>query len=395
MPKISVVMPIYNVEAYLEKCLESILSQTLHDFEILAVDDGSTDSSATILNEYATRDSRVHVIRQMNAGAGIARNTGMRVATGEYLLFLDGDDWFEPDFFFRLLSKAQKDSAEITVCRFDMFDSSTSFIKDIFFFHQKLLLLKCPFSLKDTPDQCLLELFPAAPWCSLFSAKYIHEHHFEFQDLPRTNDLYFVYSAFFFANRISLVNKVLVHYRIGMTTNLQSGNSKTPFAFFKALLALKNNLIRNDLYNMYEKSFLSMSLQISFYNLQTQNKIKSFESLYFVLKQHFLDELGCMNYGKEFYLPETYQRLEQLQLSQNPCDYLLRENLRLRNLNGSLFIQIRENFAKQELIMDSRAYRLGRFITRLFSPFICLYENGFLYTLKKIKNSLFFMRKKT
>ena len=95
--KISIIIPVYNVKKWLPKCLDSVLSQTLPDFEVLCVDDGSTDGSSLILNEYAKRDARVKVVRQENAGAGLARNRGLDMAAGDYIVFMDPDDYYPAD----------------------------------------------------------------------------------------------------------------------------------------------------------------------------------------------------------------------------------------------------------------------------------------------------------
>ena len=97
MPKVSVIIPIYNVEAYLRECLDSVLNQTLGDIEIICIDDGSTDCSAKILEEYAKDDRRIRVITQSNAGAGAARNTGLAIAQGQWFSFLDADEVFRSD----------------------------------------------------------------------------------------------------------------------------------------------------------------------------------------------------------------------------------------------------------------------------------------------------------
>ena len=97
MIKVSVIMPVYNVEKYLHQCMDSLVQQTLTDIEIICVDDGSTDNSLAILQEYAQRDSRIIVLQQKNSGAGVARNTGMKIVKGEYLAIVDSDDFFELD----------------------------------------------------------------------------------------------------------------------------------------------------------------------------------------------------------------------------------------------------------------------------------------------------------
>lgn len=93
--KFSVIIPVYNVELYLRECLDSVLNQTFADWEAICVNDGSTDGSASILDEYALKDERIVVVAQSNAGTAAARNTGMKVAKGDYIFFLDGDDWLE------------------------------------------------------------------------------------------------------------------------------------------------------------------------------------------------------------------------------------------------------------------------------------------------------------
>lgn len=114
--KISVIVPVYNVEAYLPKCLDSICAQTYRALEIILVDDGSPDASGKICDEYAQRDPRIRVIHQENGGVSSARNAGLAAATGEWLGWVDSDDWIEPDMFGCMLRKAIENRADIVVC---------------------------------------------------------------------------------------------------------------------------------------------------------------------------------------------------------------------------------------------------------------------------------------
>lgn len=114
-PKVSIIVPVYCVEKYLHACVDSLLAQTLEDIEIILVDDGSPDQSGKIADEYAEKDSRIKVIHQSNAGLGPARNTGMEAATGEYIGFVDSDDWVKPDMFVRLYQEAVRNDADIVV----------------------------------------------------------------------------------------------------------------------------------------------------------------------------------------------------------------------------------------------------------------------------------------
>jgi glycosyltransferase involved in cell wall biosynthesis len=119
MPKLSVIVPVYNVKEYLGRCLDSILRQTFSDFELILVDDGSADGSAEICDIYAEKDARVRVIHQSNSGQGMARNTGLRVSTGEYIGFVDSDDWIACDMYEHLVSILQHYGCDVaeTGCR--------------------------------------------------------------------------------------------------------------------------------------------------------------------------------------------------------------------------------------------------------------------------------------
>ena len=111
--KVSVIVPVYNVEKYLRSCVNSILNQTLNDIEVILVDDGSPDASGVICDELAKADERVKVIHKKNAGVGAARNDGLSLAQGEWVIFGDSDDWFETDALEQLVSEGEKTKADV------------------------------------------------------------------------------------------------------------------------------------------------------------------------------------------------------------------------------------------------------------------------------------------
>lgn len=114
--KISVIIPVYKVEKYLSKCLESVINQTYKNLEIILVDDGSPDKSGEICDKYASRDERIKVIHKENGGVARARNTGLDAASGDYIGFVDSDDWIEPDMYELLINNATKYDADISMC---------------------------------------------------------------------------------------------------------------------------------------------------------------------------------------------------------------------------------------------------------------------------------------
>lgn len=123
MPRVSVIVPVYNAEKYLQECVGSVLSQTLSDLELILVDDGSTDSSPALCDHYAVQDTRVKVIHKPNGRAASARNAGLRTATGEYVAFVDSDDWISPDMYEKMLQTG----ADITLCDYVRFQGEKEF----------------------------------------------------------------------------------------------------------------------------------------------------------------------------------------------------------------------------------------------------------------------------
>ena len=134
--KISAIMPVYNVEKFIGKCIESLQAQTLTEWELIAVDDGSPDNSGAICDEYAKNDSRITVIHKENGGAPSARNTAIPQAKGEYLYFVDSDDWAEPTMFEDMYKMAKENNAQLVVAGYyiDTYYSDTEFYSHVYIF---------------------------------------------------------------------------------------------------------------------------------------------------------------------------------------------------------------------------------------------------------------------
>ena len=123
MPKISIIIPVYNVEKYLRQCMDSIISQTFKDFECICVNDGSTDGSLDILQEYAKKDDRIKIINQKNSGSSVSRNKALKQSIGQYIAFVDSDDFIAVDYLEKLLTVAEKENSDIVFCRHKMYYS--------------------------------------------------------------------------------------------------------------------------------------------------------------------------------------------------------------------------------------------------------------------------------
>lgn len=131
IPLVSIIVPIYNVEKYLPKCIESIINQTLTNIEIILVNDGSTDSSGKIADEYAKKDERIIVIHKENRGQGSARNVGIDIAKGEYIGFVDSDDWIDEEMYEKLYTNAKEYNSDVCVCNRNVYDEYSNIITSI------------------------------------------------------------------------------------------------------------------------------------------------------------------------------------------------------------------------------------------------------------------------
>ena len=270
--KVSIIIPIYNVESFLKECLNSVISQTLKDIEIILVDDGSTDSSLSICQEYAKRDSRITVLTQKNKGAGAARNKGLELARGKYLSFLDADDFFTPKLLARLFETAESRNSDIVVCDKMSYNNKTNKIEDIqWAINKQYIPQKEVFNYKDFPNY-IFNCFQNWAWNKLFNTQFIKENNIKFQEIKRTNDLYFTNCALILANRISFIDEKLIYYRFGTDNNSQSTNQVAPTDFVKALIKLKEFLEEYEIYKTVKQSYINLALTACIYNMSTLRK---------------------------------------------------------------------------------------------------------------------------
>ena len=181
--KVSVILPVYNVEKYLKECLDSILNQTLQEIEVICVDDGSTDRSLEILREYEKKDKRVIVLTQENKGAGAARNKGLAIAKGEYLSFLDSDDFFASGMLEEAYRRCVEKKAQICVYQVLRYNEKTKeTIYDKGSFKKENAPRKDVFCYKDMPDH-ILDSFQNWAWNKLISHELVKKYHIKFQEI--------------------------------------------------------------------------------------------------------------------------------------------------------------------------------------------------------------------
>lgn len=266
MPLVSIVMPVYNGAAWLRPCLDSILCQTMDDFELIVVDDASADETPGILADYAARDARMSVVTHArNTHAGVARNDGMERATGTYLLFLDADDLYEPYLLERAVGCAQAGDADMVLFGADEFEGDPAHARpNPFLLYLSAVPDRRPFSCADVPDR-LFQICTPEPWSKLFRRSFV-EHAapggapLRFQGMQNANDLFFTMAALAAAERVDVAPDVLVHHRKGTAGGVQSRKAQEPLAFLDALRALKAYLGHEGLFDRLSVSFANLAV---------------------------------------------------------------------------------------------------------------------------------------
>ena len=198
MAKLSIIIPIYNTGIYLHKCIKSILSQKLEDFELILVDDGSKDDSGAICDEYAKQDKRIKVIHKENEGVSIARNTGIAMAEGDYIGFVDSDDWIEVDMYNTLYKLAVSKECDIVMCdTVTKYDEKPDEEDTITQLKGGELLYK-----KDIHPELLREMAGSSCRC-IYKMEMLKNNNITFpQNIPLSEDRMFNIQAFGYANRV-------------------------------------------------------------------------------------------------------------------------------------------------------------------------------------------------
>lgn len=254
MPKVSVIVPIYNVEKYLEKCINSLLSQTLEDIQIILVNDGSKDNSGNIAKEYEKNNkNRIIYVEKENGGLSDARNYGLKYATGDFIAFLDSDDYIEKNAYEEMYNKAIEENADYVECDF------------IWEFPNKIRVDK-QYPYKNKKE--MLSFVRVVAWNKLIKRQLIIDNNLEFPKGLRYEDIEFTYKLIPFVNKFVYVDKPFIHYvqREGSIANVQNERTAEIFTVLDNVIEFykKNNIYekyRDELEYNYARYLLCSSLK--------------------------------------------------------------------------------------------------------------------------------------
>ena len=283
-PKVSVIVPIYNAEKYLRECLDSVVNQTLRDIEIICVNDGSTDYSLGVLKDYEKKDDRIRVFSQENAGAGIARNHGLKHAKGEYVSFVDSDDWLELDALEKTYQNAKVNDSDLVF--FNAIEHYPDRVRNRICFPDNAEYAKGIFSYKDNRNLVLNSSLVV--WNKLHRTKFLRDHNLQFQDFPVNEDVPFHIQSTLLAERITYVPENLYHYRRDEPGSLQSTTVKSQkgIAILEVFKTIESFLTGHGCMDDFETNFLKFKFRESEIRLNEMDELFK-EEFYRLLRDDF------------------------------------------------------------------------------------------------------------
>lgn len=366
MSKVSVIVPVYNKEKYLQECIDSILGQTLDDKEVIFVDDGSTDSSPEILKEAAESHDNVKIITQENQYAGVARNNGLLAASGEYIHFMDADDFAEPEQLELMYEKAVEDDADICICNIIDYNDQTGLAKESkISLNYELLPEKRPFSIDDAPDR----IFNVSTFTStnkLFRRSFLMDNDIRYKPYRISEDTFFMVKSFLFAERITTVDQALVYYRHQTGISLSDDVSSDVFSNFRSYTEALDYIKETGKYDEnIKRSFANKALQNTLHDFDMVSNFETFEMLYDnLIKNGGLERLGLDGADEEYIYSESrYRNLETMRTCGSAEAYMFwrYQNARERNRKkDARIIDLKEKIRCKNVRLQARAERIGR-----------------------------------
>lgn len=278
MPKVSIIVPVYNVEKYLRKCIDSLINQTLNDIEIICINDGSTDKSLKILKEYKNKDSRIILLNQENSGQSVARNRGIEIAKGEYLGFVDPDDWIDLDYYEKLYNAAISTNVDIATAGIIRITGIKQ--KKFLQFNEETITenINLKFERCDVPEKSYI-------WNKIYKTQKIKEINLKFEEGRIFEDCIFTPQALFFLGKMVTVPNTYYYYlRRGNSTVKQrseKANTDSIYAHKKASEFIKEHNI--DISSHEPKTYRFKIFGVTIFKIRQKGKKKQY-ALFNIIK---------------------------------------------------------------------------------------------------------------
>lgn len=388
--KVSIVVPIYNVEKYLRQCLDSIVNQTLKEIEVICVNDGSTDSSPAIIQEYVKKDSRFKCIDKPNTGYGNSMNRGFDLACGEYIGIVESDDYADPDMFESLYNQAYKHNLDAIKSGYYLYYSKPKEknIKQVIVspaLDRKTICPREDFSAKME----MVEFYNIKPtiWSAIYKRDFIRENGIRFNETPGASyqDASFNFKVWACANRVQLVSDAYLHYRQDNENSSVNSTGKV-FCVCDEYKEMKRFLSENPIYQGKLESVRNR-LKYDSYMWNYDRLAQKYKYIFIErAASEFADDLKEGNLDESFF--EWYKWEDLMKLIEDPVSYHTK-----KALDKEVIFMNKEEY---EQIINSVPYRLAKksisVEKKLAGGIKCCKDHGIIYTffygIKKIAGRL-------
>lgn len=322
--KVSVVVAVYNAEKFLRQCMDSIVGQSLREIEIICVNDGSTDNSLSILEEYAAADTRVKVFTKENEGLGgaSARNYGLERAAGEYVSILDSDDYFDLRMLEKAVKKADETDADITVFggyEHDDRNGNTYTVASIL--DEKRIPDKEVFSYRDCPKD-IYQLSQGMAWNKLYRRSFLKKHGLRFQRVKYTDDAYFTFAHMVLAEKITVLKEYLCYYRINSGVSQTDGLANYPDSSYVPYVALKDSLVEWGVYEEVKQSLVNCAACFMRYFYDKINRYEPFVYLHSKFRDEIFERLDIKSAEKSCFYDERVWLWKEQVIKYSPGEML-------------------------------------------------------------------------
>ncbi len=282
---LSIIIPIYNTAKYLPACLDSITKQVNNKVEIICINDGSTDSSLSILEKYKTKINNLYIINQDNKGIGYSRNKGLSLAKGEYVLFIDSDDWINENLISIIFDYTQKTDCDIFCFNAQLFNNKhQKLTKEVFFYPKQINPALKKYSIGTHKDFSLILYNNISSVNKAYKREFLLQHNILFPENLYFEDWIFHHEAFFKAKKIAFFTKPLYYYRVNQPNSFvgKMKKNRSVFDLFTVLEKYKIILQDTNLYGYYRADYENYMVWI----LRT----KFIFDVHFSLKKEFLEK---------------------------------------------------------------------------------------------------------
>lgn len=285
--KISIIIPVYNAEIYLKQCLDSVICQTFKDFECICINDGSTDNSLSILQEYANKDKRFKLINKKNEGVSVARNTGIQNAAGKYISFVDSDDWITENYIEVLYNKIEKYGCDLISSDAYFYNNQT---KKTYLKRPQKEFFNCIITSPETKKKLLALGNIWGSWGKMYKKEFLIKNDILFRKCVM-EDILFIYEGILASKSIMFIDELLYFYRKNINNSATSNNNERIYIFIDLFKTLRQTLIRKNKYDTYKKTFMSHVAKCFAFELEeSQLPLKTLKKVFIQIKNEFLNE---------------------------------------------------------------------------------------------------------